>query len=164
MVVLILMSGCGLRPQVAAPGSDEAAPFRPATQLPPVTATVPLPTQAVNATIVPNCNDNLRFITDRTIPDGTVVAPNSSLDKQWEVENTGTCNWDERYHLRLVGGPDMSAQTIQALFPARAGSRAVLRIQMTAPAKSGSYQGAWRAYNASDKAFGDVVYIDIVVK
>ena len=75
------------------------------------------------------------------------MAPNSSLDKRWEVENSGTCNWDERYHLRLIGGPDLGANPVQPLFPARSGSTATIRIEMTAPAKAGSYRSAWQAYN-----------------
>jgi hypothetical protein len=106
----------------------------------------------------------MNFIADLTIPDKTEVAPNSSLDKRWEVENAGTCNWDERYQVRLVGGPDLGAATVQSLYPARSGTHAVIRMQMTAPAKPGTYQSAWRAYNPRNEPIGDVFYIDIVVK
>ena len=121
-------------------------------------------TLSARASAQPTCTDSLKFIDDLTIPDGTAVAPDSSLDKRWSVENIGTCNWDDRYHLRLTGGPDLGAGSVQALFPARAGSQAVIRIQMTAPTKPGPYRSAWQAYNPADEAFGDVIYIDILVK
>jgi hypothetical protein len=110
------------------------------------------------------CVDKLTFVNDLTIPDKTVVAGNATLDKRWEVENSGSCNWDERYQLRLVGGPDLGAETAQALFPARSGTRAVIRMLMTAPVKAGTYHSAWRAFSPKGEPFGDIFYIEIVVK
>ena len=164
LILLLGLAGCGLRPQLVDPASTGEAPFRPVTQAPPITPTaVPIPT-SVHATPVVTCIDKLTYVSDQTIPDGTEVAPNSSLDKRWEVQNSGTCNWDERYQLRLVGGPDLGANAVQPLFPARSGSTATIRIEMTAPAKSGSYRSAWQAYNPNDEPFGDPFYIEIVVK
>ena len=163
LFLLLFLSACSLRPQLPDPNTTGVAPFRPVTEAPPATATS-LPTLLPRASAQPTCTDSLKFIDDLTIPDGTAVAPNSSLDKRWSVENSGTCNWDDRYHLRLTGGPDLGAGSVQALFPARAGSQAVIRIQMTAPTKPGPYRSAWQAYNPADEAFGDVIYIDILVK
>ena len=163
LLVLCLLSGCGLRPQAPDPAFTGQTPFRPVTQAPPATAT-PIATATVRPTLPITCTDKLTFLKDVTIPDGTVVAPNASLDKRWQVENSGTCNWDERYHLRLIGGADLSAIPVQPLFPARGGSQAEIRIFMTAPAKTGTYRSAWQAYNPSDEAFGDPIYIEIVVK
>jgi hypothetical protein len=164
-VILTLgLAGCGPHPQLADPATSGEAVFRPATLPPPATATplVLIPTARPTPAIA--CVDKLTFVNDQTIPDGTQVAPNSTLDKRWEVENSGTCNWDESYHLRLTGGPGMGANPVQPLFPARSGSLAVIRIVMTAPEKPGSYRSAWQAYNPADEAFGDPFYIDIVVK
>ncbi len=162
--LLLIIASCGLHPQVAVPGSNEVPPFRPATPVPantptsPPAAVIPRPTPEIA------CVDKLTFISDLTIPDKTVVSPQASLDKRWEVENSGTCNWDERYQLRLVAGPDLGAAPVQALLPARSGSRATIRMLMTAPAKPGTYQSAWRAYNPKNEAFGDTFYIEIIVK
>jgi hypothetical protein len=164
LVVLLSLAGCGLHPQLADPASTSLAPFVPPTQ-PPFATPTPIPTPVTpRPTPVLACDDKLTFINDQTIPDGTVVAPSSTLDKRWEVANDGSCNWDDRYHLRLVGGPDLGADPVQPLFPARSGSRAVIRIVMTAPAKPGAYRSAWQAYNPADEAFGDPFYIDIIVK
>jgi hypothetical protein len=57
----------------------------------------------------------LRFLADITIPDGTIVAPGETLDKQWQVENSGSCNWNERYRLRRISGPALSAPDEQPL-------------------------------------------------
>jgi hypothetical protein len=163
-IVLLVLAGCGIRPQVADPASSGEAVFRPATQPPPPTATLPVAVATARPTPAIACVDKLTFINDQTIPDGTQVAANSTLDKRWEVENSGSCNWDEKYHLRLIGGTNMGTDPVQPLFPARSGSQAVIRILMTAPSKPGAYRSAWQAYNPSDVAFGDPFYIDIVVK
>jgi hypothetical protein len=163
LFLLIFLTGCATtHPQLSAPGSGDIPPFRPATQSPANTATPP---QIDSTQSIPNlvCNDRLTFVSDLTIPDKTTVAPNATLDKRWEVENTGTCNWDERYQLRLVGGPDLGAAPVQTLYPARSGNRAVIRMMMKAPTKAGAYQSAWRAYNPQNEPFGDVFYIEIIV-
>jgi hypothetical protein len=164
LMVLLGLAGCGLRPQLVDPASTGQALFRPVTQAPPTTPTVPPPASTPRPTPVLACIDKLTYVSDQTIPDGTQVAPDSSLDKRWEVENSGTCNWDERYHLRLIGGPDLGANPVQPLFPARSGSTAVIRILMTAPSQTGTYRSAWQAYNPNDEPFGDPFYIEIVVK
>jgi hypothetical protein len=99
-----------------------------------------------------------------SIPDGTIVLPESTMDKRWEVENNGSCNWNEKYRIRLLAGPAMGAQQEQTLFPARSGTRAVIRIQFIAPTEPGTYRSAWQAYNAQDASFGDPFFIDFVVQ
>jgi hypothetical protein len=111
----------------------------------------------------PLCADNLYYLQDLTIPDGTQVAPGSTLDKQWLVENNGTCNWDHAYRLRLIAGPDLGAPVEQALYPARSGTQAVIRIQFTAPSEGGTYRSAWQAYDPQGIPFGDPIFIEIVV-
>jgi hypothetical protein len=113
---------------------------------------------------VRDCLDSLIFISDITIPDGTIVVAGSTLDKQWEIENNGTCNWNEEYSIRLISGPDLGADSVQALAPARSGSRTTIRIKFTAPDQSGSYQSMWQAYNPEEEPFGDTFYIDVVIE
>lgn len=110
------------------------------------------------------CENNLTFLRDVTIPDGTKIPPLSTMDKRWEVENSGTCGWNQQYRLRLIAGPAMGAQPEQALFPARGGTRAVLRILFEAPDEPGDYRSAWQAVNPQGEPFGDPFFIDIVVE
>jgi hypothetical protein len=124
------------------------------------TDTIPsLPTSTA-----PSCIDSLTFLADLTLPDGSMVSPNTSLDKQWQVENSGTCNWDERYRLKLVSGPELSGRSEQALFPARSGTQATIRVQFTAPSEPGAYRSAWQAHSPQGEPFGDPFFIDIVVQ
>jgi hypothetical protein len=104
------------------------------------------------------------FQEDLTVPDGAVVRPNEIIDKRWQVENTGSCNWDEQYSLTLLAGPQLGAQIEQALFPARSGTQAVVRILFTAPQEPGNYRSAWQAQDSQGNLFGDPIYIDIMVQ
>ncbi len=100
---------------------------------------------------------------DATVPDGTIISPGASIDKQWIVSNSGSCNWDARYRLKWIGGDTLGAAE-QALFPARAGTQATLRVIFIAPNEIGNYESAWQAYGPDGAAFGDPVYVKIVVE
>ena len=124
----------------------------------PQSAVTPSPTST------PPCTDGLAFLNDLTIPDGTIVKPGESVDKQWQVQNNGSCNWDSRYRLKFVGGLDLGATTEQALYPARAGTQAVIRVIFTAPNEPGIYNTAWQALNPEGEPFGDAVFMEILVQ
>lgn len=147
-------------------------PFRPPTQpapteiLPtttPVPTNTPVPTTTATPTEVVPCANNLTFLDDLTIDDNTIVAPGAAMDKQWLVSNSGTCNWDSTYRLKWTGGETFGAAGEQALFPARAGTQATLRILFTAPTVEGTYQSAWQAFGPDGNAFGDPVFLTIFV-
>lgn len=114
---------------------------------------------AIRATPTPPCENNLVYVEDRSIPDGWVAASGEKLDKRWLVQNSGTCNWDERYRLQLISGTELGLPTALALFPARGGSQAELRLLLTAPAEPGTYKSAWQAYDPQGQPFGDPVYV-----
>ncbi len=153
------LSACGsLNPPADTPFVPPtlAASIKPTTTVP--IAASPRPTVTLA------CQDNLVYLSDLTVPDGTAVDAGSPIDKRWQVENQGTCNWDQLYSLRLTNGPELGAATTQALFPARAGTKAVIRILFTAPSQPGTYRSSWQAYAPDNKAFGDPNFIQVVVK
>jgi hypothetical protein len=131
---------------------------------PVIPTNTPQPANTASPTATPPCSDGLDFVEDVTIPDGTVVSPGASIDKQWRVQNNGTCNWDARYRLRFAGGLDMGAASEQALFPARAGSQAIIRMAFTAPSEPGNYSTSWQAFNPKGEPFGEPVFMAIVVQ
>jgi hypothetical protein len=166
LVLAAALAGCsaGAPPQNAA--AQGAPYFRPAAPGQTPTALPAAGREIENQAAQPGegtCHDSLSFLQDVTIPDGTSVTALSTLDKRWEVENSGTCGWDERYRLRLIAGPEMGAQKEQALFPARSGARVVLRIIFVAPDEPGTYRSAWQAFRPQGDPFGDPIFIDITV-
>jgi Ig-like domain-containing protein len=128
-----------------------------------IVQTTPLPTIAIpTATVNPaDCVNNLSFISDLTIPDGTSIAYGAIVDKQWLVQNSGTCNWNTEYRLRHVGGGVLGAPEELALYPARSGTQATLQIIFTAPFTDGEYESAWQAFDPAGLAFGDAIYMRI---
>ena len=138
--------------QAAAPTSAQSA-----------TATSPAAVE-FQSTPTPQCTNNLRFVADVTVPDGTQVAAGSQVDKQWQVENNGTCNWDSRYRFKFIAGADLGAPLVQALYPARSGTQPTIRLTFTAPTEPGTYRSAWQAYSPQDEPFGDPIFVEIVVQ
>lgn len=162
---IIVMAGC-VRQMSVPPASEHPEPFVPATLAPtslPPTET-PAPATPVVEVTATGCVDSLSFVADVTIPDGTVVSPGSTMDKRWEVKNTGTCNWNDKYTLRFISGDQMGAEPEQALYPALSGTQAIIRIVFTAPSEPGTYRSAWQAYNPAGQPFGDPFYIEIIVE
>ena len=165
-LTLIFASACA--PQAT------LTPFRPPTQpeptqvLPTTTPIpaiyTPVPTPTVTATIEVPCTNDLEFLDDITIEDNTSVLPGSSIDKQWLVKNSGTCNWDFTYRLKWIGGDPLGAVQEQILYPARAGTQAALRILFTAPTIAGIYESAWQAYDPDGIAFGDPIFMKVIVQ
>jgi hypothetical protein len=111
----------------------------------------------------PPCTDGLTYVQDLTVPDGSIMVPGQPVDKEWQVMNSGTCNWDQRYRLKLISGDAMGANPLQPLYPARAGADATLRIVFTAPQSTGLYECQWQAVNPEGIPFGDAFYMQISV-
>ncbi|HSF80203.1 MAG TPA: NBR1-Ig-like domain-containing protein [Anaerolineales bacterium] len=134
------------------------------SHLPLLDAIQTTPTLVAEEQPTPTCVNNLLFLEDLTVPDGTLVPPGSVIDKRWSVENNGTCNWDERFRLKLVAGSEIGAQVEQALYPARSGTQATIRILYTAPQEPGTYRSAWQAFSPEGQPFGDPIFIEVIVE
>jgi hypothetical protein len=154
-----------------------ATPFRPPTIEPPlieptliiqptkqavVVQPTPLPT-LLPTTSPQECVSDLNFVDDVTIPDNTFVTYGSNMDKQWLVENTGTCHWDAAYRIRHLGGAILGAPEEVMLYPAKSGTQATIQIVFTAPFTDGVYESAWQAYDPQGNPFGDPIYIRVTV-
>lgn len=164
LTVLIILQGCTFsHPQRVPPPATDVPLFLPPTSAPLRTDFSPSPELFQPTPNLP-CVDSLTFINDLTIPDGSVIQAGASIDKRWEVENSGTCNWESGYFLRLIAGDELGAGSKLALTPARSGTRTVIRILFQAPAELGTYRSAWQAHNPQGQAFGDPIFIEIVVE
>jgi hypothetical protein len=166
IAILLCTAGLAACGRIPSPGEDTALFIPPTpvgipTLLPVITAVAKAPT--IVATLDENCSNLLAYIQDLTIPDGSIFAPGEKVDKRWLVENQGTCNWNNRYTLRISGGEPMGAKTEQSLIPALAGSQATIRVQFTAPSEGGKYRSAWQAYSPDGKPFGDPIFVEIEV-
>ena len=168
-LILVSLSACSsiptptpFRPPTAqAPLIEPTFIIQPTKQVVVVQAS-PFPT--ILPTVDPtDCFNNLRFINDITVPDNQFTTFGSTIDKQWLVENSGTCNWSSSYRLKHLGGATLGAPEEVMLYPARAGTQAAIQIIFTAPFTDGVYESAWQAFDPSGNAFGDPIYIRITV-
>lgn len=108
------------------------------------------------------CN-NLRLISDETIPAGTEMVPGETFTKTWKVENNGTCNWVYLYRLVFVSGDRMGGVPSGLGKVITPGKWTQLSIGLKAPSKAGTYTGNWRLGNQSGSAFGATLTVSIKV-
>jgi hypothetical protein len=171
-VILMLLSLAACSP------APTPTPFRPPTvQAPLIEPTfiihptqetiliqsTPLPT--IVPTVDPEeCSNDLQHVEDLTIPDDTVITFGLVFDKQWLVQNSGTCHWHSNYRLQHIGGAALGAPEEMALYPARAGTQATIRILFTAPFAEGIYESTWQAVDAEGTSFGDPIFLRVVVQ
>ena len=160
LVCVLMLSGC-----VRSMSLNKS--FTP--YVPPTLEATPVNTPTVNPiTPIPmavelDCDPNLSYVDDVTVPDGTVYAPGAEIVKTWKVENSGTCKWGKQYSLRFIGGYAMGNGARQALDPIAPGEEGEITLVFTAPDTMGSYYSSWMAYNADGEPFGDEIYMEIVV-
>lgn len=160
-----VLSGCdSLRPTRVLQQEPSLQLFMAPTMLPTSTTALELePQQTPQVTQVADCTNDLVYLGDLTIPDGTQVIPGTVLEKEWQVRNSGTCNWNETYTLQLVSGPALGASSPQALVPARNGAEAVVRISITAPDEPARYSSTWRAFGPDGQPFGEWFSVEFIV-
>jgi plastocyanin len=127
----------------------------PATGTPPTPTFTPAPGTATVTPLPPPTCDRAQFISDVTVPDGTLFNPGKTFTKTWRLKNVGTCTWTTSYALIFdsgdkMGGPD-SVNLPNSVAP---GQTVDLTINLTAPTVAGSYRGYWKFRNANGVPFG----------
>jgi hypothetical protein len=175
--LLAACSGAGqsLTPAPLGPGAlaVEASLTAAAASLAPTSTVEPSPALGTQPSPAPvetapplgpdTCQHDLIFLTDLTVPDGTVLAAGQSFDKRWQVQNTGSCAWGPEFRIVLVAGDAMNAPTELALFPALPGADGMVRALMTAPQAPGDYSGTWQARDPQGNLFGNEMWVRISV-
>jgi hypothetical protein len=128
----------------------------------PVTVTTPSVVSYSSASTANGCNNSL-FVSDVTIADGTILAPSESFTKTWEFQNNGTCTWEEDYLIVFTNGTDMDGETAEIGLDVSVGDSGDISVSLIAPEDECTYTGYWRLADGSGNAFGQSVYVMIVV-
>jgi len=144
-------------PQVVLPTSTIAAP----------TVTLAIsPTTSSGGGVLPTATsdcDDAEFVSDVTIPDGTVLDPNETFTKTWRLRNSGTCSWTPSYAIVFSNGDSMGGPATQALTGnVNPGQTMDISVSLKAPATNGDYIGYWKLRNAAGNTFA-TFYVDIKV-
>jgi len=158
---------------LSAPANTSMATTTPAPTATPTVTLIPT-YQLVTATTVQSmtsytyystvngCNDAI-YVSDVTIPDGTVLAPGEVFTKTWEFQNIGSCAWDGDYSIIFSSGTDMDGETTTIDQEVSVNSVGDISVSLVAPDAEGTYVGYWRIADSSGNPFGESVYVMIVV-
>ncbi len=109
------------------------------------------------------CTNNAAFVTDVSVPDGTVQAAGATFNKIWRLSNNGTCAWGAGYQFVFISGEAMTSNTVVSAPATAPGATADLLVAMTAPAGGGNHSGTWRMRAADGAVFGPSVTVKISV-
>ena len=149
------------------------------TQAPP-TATLyvapatitPFSTQVMNTQILPPtfapvvqqslCQEAL-YMSDVTIPDGTVFTAGESFEKTWLLLNGGTCAWEATYILAFTSGDEMSGIATAVGDVVSSNGQAQLSVSFTAPLTAGTYTSYWQMTDGLGTTFGNTIFVSITV-
>ena len=122
---------------------------------------------AATVSLADGCN-NSAYVSDVTVPDGTVFRPGVDFEKTWRLQNTGTCTWDDGYSLVFISGDqaldpsnfafDQSAEFVEP------GESADITVDLTAPNTAGTYTANYRMQSDTGSYFGQTVFVQIVVQ
>jgi hypothetical protein len=122
--------------------------------IPPTLTPLPLPSRTpVPPTAIP-C-DWAQFVSDVTVPDGTIYTTGQTFTKTWRLKNIGTCTWNTSYAVVFSSGELMSAaSSVNMPHSVAPGGTVDVSVNMTAPNTAGTYKGSWLLRNASNATFG----------
>lgn len=134
---------------------------------PVLTVSITLPVTGATATSVGSTSGgcyNAAFVSDVTIPDGTEMEPGDTFTKTWEIQNTGTCDWNENFKFTFVGGNLFGSDTTKTHRYIGAGNVVKISLKMVAPSGSGTVTSSWRMADDSGNLFGQIFTVEIVLK
>lgn len=159
------------------PVTSPATIAPPANGLDVATATT-LSSPAVISTAMPvltaaptSICDAAQFVTDVTIPDGTLLNSGATFVKTWRLKNIGTCTWNSSYTLVYDSGSAMGGPPSLPLTGMVApGASVDVSVNLQAPTADNTYRGFWGLTNASGAripvtggASGKSFYVEIRV-
>ena len=95
------------------------------------------------------------YVSDVSIPDGTILAPSAPFWKTWRVLNSGSCSWDSTYKFVYYSGDIMGGAYVYN-FPqfTAPGQNVDVTIELFAPQDNGTYTGYWRIQAPDKTVFG----------
>ena len=152
--------------QLALTPPTATASRTPPPSLAPPTSASTSPVPGTGGTLpaggTPTCDSSV-YVSDITVPDGTVMTPGQTFVKTWALRNNGTCPWTTSYKLAFVGGDAMGGTSAPLAAAVPPGQQANVSITLTAPATAGDYTGSWELQNASGAFFGNIITVVIKV-
>merc|ERR1712159_303519 len=108
-----------------------------------------------------------KFVSDATVPDGTMMQPHQSFNKKWLVK-TGAKAWPAGCTLVHVGGHPMGTRCRKhkkfAVGAVPANSEIEVMVVLQAPKRSRDFVSKWRMCTPDGAQFGDTMWASIRVQ
>jgi hypothetical protein len=128
----------------------------------------PTPLAAL-ATQAEQCNNSvwIRDVTYEDIVEKPVVKANERILKVWQVQNTGTCTWDQGYKLVQYSGDNMNASTWEIIYKKEyiePDEIVDVSVELTVPSTAGEHGGCWRMKGTDGYYFGTPLCTSFIVK
>jgi hypothetical protein len=130
------------------------------------TATIILHVEDVSDEVQPeqSCIPDATFVTDVTIPPGTVFPPGVRMDKVWQVRNSGSCAWGVGYELVQLEGAGLITPDTVPVPRTAAGESVDLAVTLWAPVEAGVYTHTWQLRSPEGGLFGPTLPLTIQVE
>lgn len=100
---------------------------------------------------------------DVNVPDLTRMTKGQQFVKTWKVRNDGSCAWGDGYGLVFAYGERMGGVPEPLTTVVAAGQEVEISVNFKAPSLSGEYVSAWQMTNSNGVAFGEPVYVKVIV-
>lgn len=126
-----------------------------------VVADVVNPTPYFTDVTIPTI-DELSYLADVTVPDGSPIEAGKGFTKTWRVQNSGTSTWTN-FTLEHSGGNRMAGPDDLRLPALKPGESGEVSLDLTAPMTPGRHRSAWKARNARGRLFAFELYAELVV-
>jgi len=106
------------------------------------------------------------FIQDVNFPDGSVIAPASTILKQWRIKNAGSVAWPEGSKLIFLrGNRELLGEVEEFAVPlAQPGESVDISCPVNVPGKIGHYSAYFKLANKDRAVFGHRIWIEFDVK
>lgn len=162
--VITATPGAGATSTTAPSPTSQVATLLPSSTPMPTATQVFLPT----STNTPVC-DQAAFISDVSVPDGSVIPAGTTFIKTWRLKNIGSCTWTPEYAVVFDTGDAMGGPSSQKLgVSVPPGQLVDIPVSLKAPGQPGHFRGYWKLRNAAGTLFGlgpegDRFFVDIKV-
>lgn len=126
----------------------------------------PIPSGGTGGSTAVGCND-AAYVNETKPFDNAEITAGKNFTKGWQLQNTGTCAWDEGYSFAFFSGDQMGGADVYigkndaATDP---GHSNTFIVKLQAPKDPGTYKGVWRMKDDQGNFFGAYPYVLIVVK
>ncbi len=96
-----------------------------------------------------------QFVSDVTVPDGTIFTPGATFLKTWKLKNVGSCTWTSDFQVAFISGTALDAPNNVTLGKDVLPNATVdISVNLKAPAAPGEYTGNFQLRTPSGVIFG----------